>query len=146
MIAALPAQARLAVHGLDDAQLDTRYRPDGWTVRQAVHHLAESHMNGVIRLKLALTEDRPTVKTYDPVAWADLPDMHLPIEPSLRALEGLHERWVTLLRALGPDQFLRELHYPGLGILTVDGQVQGYSWHCRHHVAHITSLRQREGW
>jgi hypothetical protein len=145
-IAELPAKMREAVRGLSDAQLDTPYRPGGWTVRQVVHHVPDSHMNAFVRLKLALTEDNPTVKPYDEKAFADLPDQRLPIEPSLSLLDGLHARWVTVLRALTPEQFVRPLYHPEIGPITIDYLVQTYGWHSRHHVAHITRLREREGW
>jgi hypothetical protein len=145
-IAELPARMRDAVRGLSDAQLDTPYRPGGWTVRQVVHHVPDSHMNAFVRLKLALTEDNPTVKPYDEKKFAELPDQRLPIEPSLSLLDGLHARWVTVLRALAPPQFGRPLYHPEIGAITVDYLVQTYGWHSRHHVAHITRLREREGW
>ena len=145
-IAALPAKMRDAVRGLSDAQLDTPYRPGGWTVRQVVHHVPDSHMNAFVRLKLALTEDNPTVKPYDEKAFAALPDQRLPIDPSLSILDGLHARWVAVLRALTPQQFVRPLYHPEIGAITIDYLVQTYGWHSRHHVAHITRLREREGW
>jgi hypothetical protein len=143
----LPARLREAVAGLSDAQLDTRYRPGGWTVRQVVHHLADSHMNGLIRTKLALTEDVPTIKPYDENAWSAHPDMRLPIATSLAILDGLHARWTVLWRSLQDSDFARRFSHPELGrTLTLDTQLQSYAWHSRHHVAHITRLRQREGW
>jgi hypothetical protein len=146
-IAALPRRMREAVAGLSDAQLDTPYRPDGWTVRQLVHHVADSHMNGFIRLKLALTEDTPTIKPYDEKSWANLPDARLPIEISLVILEHLHARWDAISRSLAPDQFLRTFLHPEMRqALTIDTHVQLYGWHSKHHVAHITALRQRAGW
>jgi hypothetical protein len=146
-IAVLPARMRAAIQGLDDPQLDTPYRPGGWTVRQLVHHVADSHMNGFTRAKLALTEDAPTIKPYDENAFAGLADMQLPVEPSLQLLEGLHARWVVLYRSIRPEQFARAFFHPEhQKTLTLDGQLQGYSWHSRHHVAHITALRQRQGW
>jgi hypothetical protein len=145
-IAELPAKMRRAVHGLSDAQLDTPYRPGGWTVRQVVHHVPDSHMNAFVRLKLALTEDNPTVKPYDEKAFASLPDQLLPIDPSLAILDGLHARWVAVLRALTPHQFLRPLYHPEIGAITVDYLAHTYGWHSRHHVAHIMRLREREGW
>lgn len=143
-IAALPQRMREAVRGLTQAQLDTPYRPGGWTVRQVVHHVADSHMNAFVRLKLALTEDTPTIKPYDQDAWSALPDMRLPVDASLAILDGLHERWAVLLRTLGPDQFTRPFRHPELGLVTLDVHLQLYAWHSRHHVAHITSLRERE--
>jgi DinB superfamily len=145
-IADLPACMRAAVRGLSDAQLDTPYRPGGWTVRQVVHHVPDSHMNAFVRLKLALTEDNPTVKPYDEKAFAALADTRLPVHASHFLLEGLHERWVAVLNALTPEQFARPLHHPEIGAITVDYLVQTYAWHSRHHVAHITRLREREGW
>ena len=145
-IAELPSKMRDAVRGLSDAQLDTPYRPGGWTVRQVVHHVPDSHMNAFVRLKLALTEDNPTVKPYDEKAFAGLPDQRLPIDASLSILDGLHARWVAILRALTPQQFARPLYHPEIGAITVDYLVQTYGWHSRHHVAHITRLREREGW
>ena len=145
-IAQLPARMRDAVAGLSDAQLDTRYRPGGWTVRQVVHHVADSHMNGLIRTKLALSEDVPTIKPYDENAWAAIADMELPIFISIGILDGVHERWAAVWRALRPADFAREFRHPEIGVMALDTQLQSYAWHSRHHVAHITSLRQREGW
>ena len=146
-IAELPARLREAVEDLSDAQLDTRYRPDGWTVRQVVHHLADSHMNGLIRTKLALTEDVPTIKPYDENAWSMHPDMRLPIAVSLGLLDGVHARWSVLWRSLQDADFARRFSHPELGrAVTLETQLQSYAWHSRHHVAHITRLRQREGW
>jgi hypothetical protein len=145
-IAELPMRMRAAVAGLTDAQLETPYRPGGWTVRQVVHHVADSHLHAYIRLKFALTEEQPTIKPYDQDAWAALPDCRLPIEASLALLDGVHARWAALYRSLAPEQFERVFHHPETGLVTVDGQLQLYAWHSRHHVAHITSLRAREGW
>jgi len=145
-IAALPSRMRDAVAGLSDAQLDTPYRPGGWTVRQLVHHVADSHMNGYIRLKLALTEHVPTIKPYDQDAWSALPDSRLPIELSLTILDAVHRRWDVLWRATTDDQFARTFRHPDLGELTVETHLHLYAWHSRHHVAHVTSLRAREGW
>ena len=145
-IAALPSRMRDAVAGLSDAQLDTPYRPGGWTVRQLVHHVADSHMNGYIRLKLALTEHVPTIKPYDQDAWSALPDSRLPIELSLTILDAVHRRWHVLWRATTDDQFARTFRHPDLGELTVETHLHLYAWHSRHHVAHVTSLRAREGW
>jgi hypothetical protein len=145
-IADLPVKMRAAVHGLTDTQLDTPYRPGGWTVRQVVHHVPDSHMNALIRLKLALTEQNPTVKPYDEKAFAELADQQLPIDVSLAILDGLHARWTALLRTLTPEQFARPLYHPEIGAITVEYLVQTYGWHSRHHVAHITRLRAREGW
>jgi uncharacterized damage-inducible protein DinB len=144
-IAATPAALRTAVAGLSDAQLDTPYRPGGWTVRQVVHHVADSHMNAFIRLKLALTEETPTVKPYAEGAWAQLADNRLPIDPSLAIVEAVHLRWVTVMQAMSQDQFSRGLMHPENGPMTVDGMLALYAWHGRHHVAHVTGLREREG-
>jgi hypothetical protein len=146
-IAATPAQLRAAVHGLSVEQCDTPYRPGGWTVRQVVHHLPDSHLNAYVRFKLTLTEAEPPVKTYDEAAWAELSDGRTaPVEISLALLESLHHRWVLLLRSLTPADFARALRHPELGRVTLDTYLQMYAWHGRHHVAHITSLRQRLGW
>lgn len=145
-ITTLPAKMRDAVRGLSDAQLDTPYRPGGWTVRQVVHHVADSHINAFVRLKLALTEENPTVKPYDEKAFANLPDQRLPVDVSLSLLEGLHVRWTAVLNTLAPEQFARPLYHPEIGAITVDYLVQTYGWHSRHHLAHLTRLREREGW
>jgi hypothetical protein len=148
LIAALPARIREAVAGLADPQLDTPYRPGGWTVRQVVHHLADSHLNSYVRMKLALTEQSPTITPYDEKAWADLPDMRLPIDVSLGILDGLHARWDLLFRSLQPSDFARTFLHPEYpdAPRTIEWVVQQYAWHSRHHVGHVTSLRQREGW
>ena len=145
-ITALPTKIRDAVRSLSEAQLDTPYRPDGWTVRQVVHHVGDSHINAFVRLKLALTEDNPTVKPYDEKAFATLPDQRLPIDVSLWLLDGLHARWAAVLNTLTTEQFARPLYHPEIGAITVDYLVQTYGWHSLHHVAHITRLREREGW
>ena len=146
-IAELPARLRDAVGGLSEAQLDTPYRPRGWTVRQVVHHLADSHMNGFIRMKLALTEDLPTIKAYDEKSWAALPDSVLPIGLSLDILSGLHVRWTALFPLLTDREYARAFFHPERGhAMTIDTHLQMYAWHSKHHVAHITALRHREGW
>jgi hypothetical protein len=145
-IARLPGRLRDAVAGLSNEQLDTPYRSGGWTVRQVVHHLPDSHMNGYVRWKLALTEDVPTIRTYEEARWAELPDSEAPIEISLDLVEALHDRWAILLRQLPDDAWERRLFHPEFGELVLDDMLALYSWHCRHHVAHITSLREREGW
>jgi hypothetical protein len=146
-IAALPARIRSAVTGLTGAQLDTPYRDGGWTVRQVVHHVADSHMNGFMRVKLALTEDNPTIKPYDEKSWALLADMRLGVEVSLGLIDALHGRWVEVYRAMTPGQFERTFVHPEFGnTQTLDRHVQTYAWHGRHHVAHITELRRRLGW
>ena len=146
-IAELPTRLRDAVNGLAGPQLDTPYRPGGWTVRQVVHHVADSHMNGFIRMKLALTEEMPTIKPYDEKSWAALPDSRLPIGLSLDIVEGLHIRWTALFPSLTEQQYARSFFHPERGhALTIDTHLQMYAWHSKHHVAHITSLRHREGW
>lgn len=146
-IAAAPGLLRNAVADLSDDQLDTAYRPGGWTVRQVVHHLPDSHMNAFIRFKLALTEDNPTIKTYDENSWAKLPDVETTrIEVSLDLLTSLHARWVILLRSLEESDFDRALQHPENGEMTLGMLLRMYEWHGRHHVAHITNLRRRMGW
>ena len=142
----LPIRMRAAVAALTDAELETPYRPGGWTVRQVVHHVADSHMNGYIRTKLALTEHEPTIKPYDQDAWAPLPDSRLPIEISLGILDAVHARWTAVWRSLVPAQFERRFYHPEIGLTNLDAQLQGYAWHSRHHVEHIMALREREGW
>ncbi len=145
-LAAAPARYRDAVRGLSDTQLDTPYRPDGWTVRQVVHHVADSHMNSFIRFRLALTEDEPTVKPYDEAKWALLKDAAEPVEVSLQLIDALHHRWVVMLRSLAPADFSRTVRHPQLGVIDLDFLLALYAWHSRHHAAHITGLREREGW
>ena len=146
-IAVLPDAIRLAVAGLDDGKLDTPYREGGWTVRQVVHHVPDSHLNAYTRFKLALTEPTPTIKTYEEARWAELPEARsAPIAVSLALLDALHERWVLLLRVLAPGQFSRAFRHPEMGLMTLNQQVAMYAWHGRHHLAHIQSLRTRMGW
>jgi hypothetical protein len=142
-IAAAPARLRAAVAGLDDAQLDTPYRPGGWTVRQVVHHLPDSHINAYTRIRLALTEDTPTIKPYEEARWAELPDARtLPIDISLALLEALHARWVPLLRGLGAGDGARQLRHPEHGrLMPIDELIALYAWHGEHHIAHVTGLR-----
>jgi hypothetical protein len=146
-IAETPARLREAVAGLSDEQLDTPYRPDGWTVRQVVHHVPDSHLNNYIRVKFALTEDEPTIKPYDEAVWAEMADsVATPIEVSLTLLESLHARWIVLLNSLSPEDFKRVFHHPERGAVSLNMNVALYAWHGRHHVAHITRLRERMGW
>jgi len=147
-IAEAPGALRAAVAGLSRDQLETRYRPEGWTVKQVVHHVPDSHMNAYCRFKLALTEDEPTIKPYDQEKWAELPDsQRAPIDVSLDLLDSLHQRWVVLLRSMDTADFNRGLRHPEHGrVLTLAQMLALYAWHGRHHVAHITSLRKREGW
>jgi uncharacterized damage-inducible protein DinB len=145
-IAALPARFRDAVRGLSAEQLDTPYREGGWTARQVVHHVPDSHMNSYIRFKLALTEDKPIIKPYDEAAWARLEDSRGAIEPSLQLLEALHERWVALMRAMTAEEWKREFVHPERGPMALDVTVALYAWHSAHHLAHITRLRESRGW
>lgn len=148
-VAAAPAALREAVRGLDDVQLDTPYRPDGWTVRQVVHHVPDSHLNAYVRFKLALTEVEPTIKPYDEKDWAELPDGRSPlVAESLALLDALHARWVHLLRAMRTPDFARTLVHPERpgAPMTLDMMLALYAWHGRHHVAHIAALRDRMGW
>jgi uncharacterized damage-inducible protein DinB len=141
-----PERLLKAVRGLNEAQLDTPYREDGWTLRQVVHHLADSHANSYIRFKLALTEDWPTIKPYDEAAWARLPDQTLPIDVSLNLIAALHVHWVALLEALSEENFERGFNHPEIGRQTLASSLALHDWHARHHTAHITTLRQRRGW
>ena len=146
-IAAAPVLLSEAVKDLHGPQLETPYRPDGWTVRQVVHHVADSHMNSFIRFRLALTEEEPVVKPYDQEKWAGLHDsLTAPIETSLQLLESLHSRWVAMLGSLSEADFGRTFRHPELGVLRLDANLAQYAWHGRHHAAHITGLRQRMGW
>ncbi len=142
-----PARLREAVSGLSERQLDHPYREGGWTVRQVVHHLPDSHMNSYIRFKLAVTEDEPTIKPYDEAQWAKLHDATTgAVEVSLALLEALHHRWVLFLRSLSEAQLSRTFRHPELGMISLDQNLALYAWHGRHHVAHITALRDRMGW
>ena len=146
-IAVAPVRMRAAVQGLSDSQLDTPYREAGWTLRQVVHHLADSHMNAYIRWRLALTEAEPTIKPYQEAAWANLEDAaHAPVEVSLRLLEALHERWARMLRSVKPEDFARTFRHPEHGVRTLDWMLFLYAWHGRHHTAHITELKKQKGW
>jgi hypothetical protein len=146
-IAAAPAALREAVAGLTEAQLDTPYRPGGWTVRQVAHHVPDSHVNAYVRFKLAVTEETPTIKPYDEAAWATLADVRsVPVAVSLTLLEALHDRWVAFLRSLGEAEWARTFRHPELGVVPLEKNVALYAWHGRHHVAHVTALRARMGW
>jgi uncharacterized damage-inducible protein DinB len=149
VVAGTPAALREAARGLDDSQLDTPYRPDGWSVRQVIHHLPDSHLNAYVRFKLALTEVEPTIRPYDEAAWAALPDGRSPlVAESLALLDALHVRWVYVLRAMDAPEFARRLLHPEhpQAPMTLDTMLALYAWHGRHHVAHITALRERMGW
>jgi hypothetical protein len=142
-----PAALRAAVGSLSAQQLDTPYREGGWTVRQVAHHVPDSHMNAYVRFKLALTEDEPTIKPYAEDRWAQLADTRdTPTEVSLALLESLHSRWVGLLRSLRPEDWKRSFRHPELGLVSLEKNLALYSWHGRHHVAHVTELRKRMGW
>lgn len=145
-IAATPRKMRDAVAGLTAQQIETPYREGGWTLRQVVHHVPDSHLNSYVRFKLALTEETPTIRPYDEAAWAELADSRdTPIETSLMLLESLHDRWVRLLRSMSEADFARTLKHPESGTMSLDTMVSLYAWHGRHHVAHITSTRERLG-
>jgi hypothetical protein len=146
VLARLPRTFSNAVTDLTAGQLDTPYRPEGWTVRQLVHHVPDSHANAYIRFKLALTEYEPTIKPYKEDMWAKLPDIATPIDVSLQMLTALHVRWVTLLSAMDSSDFARTLRHPEIGVLDLNRMLGLYAWHSDHHTAHITRLRERNGW
>jgi uncharacterized damage-inducible protein DinB len=141
-----PSALRAALRAVRRRGLDTPYRTGGWTVRQVAHHLPDSHMNGMIRMKLALTEDEPLIKTYMEDRWAELPDYEADPGVSLALLDAVHKRWVAVWRSLGPAEFGRKFRHPEWGTLTLQQHLALYAWHGRHHVGHITALREREGW
>jgi hypothetical protein len=146
-IAALPENLSAALHGFTSAQLDTPYREGGWTVRQLVHHIADSHMNALIRVKLALTEENPIIKPYDEAAWALLKDSTAPIEWPLAIIMPLHARWVFLLNSLEEHEWTRTFKHPEhKWPQSIELSTQIYAWHSKHHVAHITKLREAKGW
>ena len=147
-IAALPANLRAAVAGWDDARLDEPYRPGGWTVRQLLHHVPDSHLNAYVRFKLALTEDEPTIKPYDQDRWSQMADTRVtPVEVSLALLDAVHVRWVNVLRAMSAADFQRAYFHPELGHrVPLDYALAMYAWHSRHHLAHVTELKRRKGW
>lgn len=146
-VAGAPRHFRASIDGLTPRQLDTPYRPGGWTVRQVIHHVPESHMNAYIRFKLALTEDVPVIKPYDEAAWAKTPDVSAtPLAASLDMLDALHERWVCLLGSLDDAAFARAFRHPDLGVVRLDQNLALYAWHGKHHAAHIASLRRRMSW
>lgn len=146
-IAQLPADLANAVGGLTHEQLDSPYRPGGWSLRQTVHHIADSHMNSLCRVKLALTEDEPpTIRPYYEERWAELADSRLPIEVSMRMIDGIHRRWAELLESMTDEQFAREFVHPETGNWTLEKMTGLYAWHSRHHTAHITETRELNGW
>jgi uncharacterized damage-inducible protein DinB len=146
IIADLPDNITKAVEGLSEEQLETPYRPEGWTVRQTIHHVADSHINSLCRFKLAMTEENPTIRPYFEDRWAQLADSHLPIDVSLKIIEGIHLRWTSLLESLTDEDFKRTLIHPDSGEWTIEKFLALYAWHSRHHTAHITHLRERNGW
>lgn len=142
-----PARLRSACQHLSDQQIDTPYRPGGWTIRQVVHHVVDSHLNAYVRFRWALTEDTPEIKVYEEKAWALLPDASTaPISLSLDLLHHLHERWLVLLEAMREEEYQKELIHPVSGNLNLDEMLSLYAWHSGHHWAHITELKKREGW
>lgn len=144
---AFPVQMESAVIGLNDNQLDTPYRAGGWTIRQVVHHCADSHANAFIRFKLALTEEQPTIKPYREALWAELPDSKMPVVHSLFVLKGLHARWAALCRSMSDKQVQCRYYHPeSKRIFSLEEAMELYDWHCRHHLAHISGLIEREGW
>jgi hypothetical protein len=146
-IAEAPARFRAALAGLSEAQLNMPYRDGGWTVRQLVHHVADSHMNAYVRTRLALTEDNPTIKPYDEQLWAELADAKtFPVEVSLKLIEAMHLRWAGLLETLNADQWSRSLTHPVNGPMTLESMTALYAWHSNHHIAHITELRRSRDW
>jgi uncharacterized damage-inducible protein DinB len=146
VLADLPQAIRAAVAGLNDQQLDTPYREGGWSVRQTVHHVADSHMNSFIRFRLALTEDNPTIKPYEEGLWAEIADANEPVEVSLTLIDSLHHRMVVMLRSFKSSDWQRTLVHPQNGQMTLDKMLGLYAWHSKHHVAHITELRKQRGW
>jgi len=147
MLAETPHRLREAVSHLTKEQLDTPYRPKGWSIRQVVHHLSDSHLNGYLRFKMALTDERPRIIAYDQDRWAQLPDAQdMPVEPSLHFLDALHQRWVGLLETMRPEQFQKGYVHPEDGFVSLDNSLRLYSWHSRHHLGQIANLRERMGW
>ncbi|MBU5210730.1 YfiT family bacillithiol transferase [Heyndrickxia sp. FSL K6-6286] len=142
----LPTRLTEAVEGLNDVQLDTAYRSEGWTIRQVVHHIADSHLNSYTRFKLALTENNPTIKLYEEGKWAELPDSNLPVEISLQLIDALHKRWVYLLRSMTSEDLEKTFYHSEFGDMKLSVNIGIYAWHGRHHVAHITTLRDRLDW
>lgn len=146
-IAELPAKLNQAIENLNDAQLDTHYRPEGWTLRQVVHHVADSHLNSFCRFKLGLSEDTPTIKPYDEAAWAEMADSKdVPVDLSLKIIEGVHARWTLLLNSMSDADFDREINHPERGVMSLTSMLALYDWHSRHHTAHITETRARNNW
>ena len=142
----LPNNLENAVADLSDEQLNTPYRPEGWTVRQTIHHVADSHLNAYIRFKLALTEDAPTIRPYYEDRWAELADSQMPIDVSMKIVEGVHSRWTNFLNAMSDEDFKKLLIHPESGTWTLEKMLGLYDWHSKHHTAHIMNLRERENW
>ena len=145
-ISDLPENLKAAVSDLNEEQMETAYRPEGWTIRQTVHHVADSHLNAYTRFKLALTEDTPTIRPYAEARWAELADSKMAIDVSLKIIEGIHARWAALLKSMMEEDFQKQLNHPDSGIWTLEKMLALYSWHGRHHTAHITKLRERNKW
>ncbi|MBA2606645.1 MAG: putative metal-dependent hydrolase [Acidobacteria bacterium] len=142
----LPEKIKSATNDLSDEQLDTPYRPSGWTVRQTVHHVADSHLNSFMRFKLALTEELPTIRPYFEDRWAELADSRMPIDVSIKIIEGIHARWTNLLQSMSEEDFNKQLNHPDSGVWTLEKMLALYGWHSRHHTAHINNLRIRNNW
>lgn len=145
-IAELPEILQEAVKNLNEHQLDTPYRPEGWTVRQVIHHVGDSHLNSFIRFKLALTEDNPTIRPYAEDLWAKTAEYKMPVAVSLRLVDSIHQRWATLLESMSDIDFARTLNHPETGAWTLENLLGMYVWHGKHHAAHITNLKKRNGW
>lgn len=146
-IAELPLKIRAALRDLEDEQINTPYRPEGWTVRQLVHHIADSHINSFCRFKLGLSEDTPTIKPYDEASWAEMADVkNAPIDLSLGIIDGIHARWAMLLKSMSDEDFERKINHPQRGTMSLNSMLALYDWHSRHHTAHITNLRERNNW
>jgi hypothetical protein len=146
-IEVLPYKFRQAVKGLNNEQIDTPYRPEGWTVRQLVHHIADSHINSFCRFKLGLSEDTPTIKPYDEASWAEMADSkNAPIDLSLNMIDGVHARWALLLKSMSDADFDRNINHPERGSMSLNSMLSLYDWHSKHHTAHVTKLRERNNW
>lgn len=145
-IAELPNNLREAVKDLSDEQIDTPYRPEGWTARQVIHHVGDSHMNSFIRFKLALTEDNPTIRPYAEDLWAQSAEYQMPVDVSLDLIDSIHRRWTTLLESMSNEDFARTLNHPETGAWTLENLLGMYVWHGNHHTAHINNLKKRNGW
>jgi uncharacterized damage-inducible protein DinB len=145
-IAVLPKYLQHSVENLSDEQLDTPYRPEGWTVRQVIHHVGDSHLNSFIRFKLALTEDNPTIRPYAEDLWAETAEYKMPVDVSLNLIDSIHRRWAALLESMSDEDFARTLNHPETGVWTLENLLGMYVWHGKHHTAHINNLKKRNGW